>query len=147
MTISYKTFIVTTIISVGIAGLAGYFYAKRTTPAEITIQEVEVIREVEKIQKDVRIVERVIERPDGTKETEKIIEDRSLETNIKQSNKEAITQTDFKKQWRLGYMHSIHGDAAGVQGLLVERRLFNNVSGGIFAQNNGTVGLTISIEF
>lgn len=145
MSIPLRVFIVVLILVAAIAGVAGYFYARKTVPVKVEIQEVEVIKEVEIIKKDVKIVEKIIERPDGTKEKERIIEDRSTETTTKDSQKVVQTQIDYRHKWRLGYMYA--PARTENHGIFVERRITNRIVGGLFTQFNGTTGVMIGFEF
>ncbi|MEM4360401.1 MAG: hypothetical protein QXT45_07735 [Candidatus Bilamarchaeaceae archaeon] len=145
MSIPLRVFIVALILVAAITGAVGYFYAKKTVPAKVEIKEVEIVKEVEVIKKDVKIVEKVIERPDGTKESERVIEERSIETSTKDLQKVAQTQVDYRHKWRLGYMYAPAGTE--IHGIFVERRITNRIVGGLFTQSNGATGVMIGFEF
>lgn len=137
-----------TIIFVGFILLAlGYLIGRYLQPAKIEIKKEEVIKEVEVLKKDIKIVEREVVRPDGTKEKERIIEDRSQETVKKEKESKEKTSVSNKPDWKVSGIAGIDNFGQNVYGLQVERRVFGPVFVGVVGLTSKTAGLTISFEF
>lgn len=138
--------------NVAIVGLlllvVGYGTGRYLQPAKIQIKKEEVIKEVEVIKKDIRIVEREITRPDGTKEKERITEDKSQESTKKEKDtKESTLIANKKPDWRVNGLAALNNDRNIVYGLHVERRILGPISVGAFGLTDTTVGLSVGIEF
>lgn len=138
--------------NVAIVGLlllvVGYGTGRYLQPAKIQIKKEEVIKEVEVIKKDIRIVEREITRPDGTKEKERITEDKSQESTKKEKDtKESTLIANKKPDWRVNGLAALNNDRNIVYGLQVERRILGPISVGAFGLTDTTVGLSVGIEF
>lgn len=134
---------------VGLLLLAvGYGTGRYLQPAKIQIKKEEVIKEVEVIKKDIRIVEREITRPDGTKEKERITEDKSQESTKKEKDtKESTLIANKKPDWRVNGLAALNNDRNVVYGLQVERRILGPISVGAFGLTDTTVGLSVGLEF
>ena len=122
-----------------IAGLAlmlshgtAYYYGYKKPP-QVEIKQVETVR------KNVVTVVKEIERPDGTKEKETTIVDKS-----KESTK---TNTSIKKQefqYLVGISYNFSNQAYKLD---ASRRLFGPVFGTVEASSNGNLFVGVKYEF
>lgn len=127
--------------------LVGAFAAGRyTSPTKIEtkIQTVEV----EKIKKneDTVIVEKIT--PDGTKTTQTHIVSTTEENNHIKENFDTVTEskhpaTTISLLGGLDINNSVHP----VYGLSASRNILGPISMGIFGLSNGTVGLSVGLNF
>ena len=128
--------------------IVGYGIGRYLQPAQIKIKKEEVIKEVEVVQKDIRIVEREIIRPDGTKEKEKITEDKSQESTKKERDTKESTQVvNTKPDWRINGLTALNNNRNIVYGLQVERRILGPISIGAWGVTDSTIGLSVGVEF
>lgn len=114
------------------------------TPAKVEEKVVEKI--VEKEKKDIHTVTRIVERPDGTKET--TIEHTDKSTNTVATDKSKELKIDDRANWRVsvgtGY------DFRRKEQLYIgtaERRILGNISVGVFGTTDQQAGITVGIEF
>jgi hypothetical protein len=105
------------------------------------VKKVEYI-EVEKIQERVRTVTRIIERPDGSRET--IIDERKETETDRKSQMKKVAQSD----WSVGltYGPSVFKQNE-VYGLTVTRRVLGNLFIGAYGRTDHEVGLALRYEF
>ncbi len=110
------------------------------TPKQIEIKE----KVVTEVQERVRVVTRIIERPDGTKETI-IDEKRDTDTNII-SEKESKPATS---DWRVGVAASVPDvfTTGAAYTLNVERRILGDIYLGGYARTDKEFGVIISYSF
>lgn len=109
-----------------------YYYGYKKPP------QVEV-KQVETVKKDVVTIVKEIERPDGTKEKQTTIVDKS-----KESTK---TDTSIKKvelQYLVGVSYNISNNSYKID---ASRRLFGPVFGTIEASTNGNLFVGVKYEF
>jgi hypothetical protein len=121
--------------------IAGAFAAGRySTPRTETTS-----KESETVKKDIVTIVKEITRPDGTKETNTTIVDRSKEKK-EESRKEVIVpkRAVISVSALVGY--SIR-DSAPVYGLSVSKEVMGPITIGAFGLNNGTIGVTIGSNF
>lgn len=135
------------ILGLVMVGCLGYGIGRYIQPAKVETKEVEVIKEV--IKKDIEIVVREVEHPDGTKERTTTTKDKSVETSKKDTKKEMIVTENNKSQWKA---HALIGaDIKDVSRLLygaqIERRVLGNLSIGAWGLTNQTVGVSVGFEF
>lgn len=107
---------------------------------------VEVEKEV--IRKDVKTVIKEVVRPDGTKETETTIVDKSKENR---KNTE-ISTTYAKNDWHVSVSVShnpiiVKSESDFIYGLQVERRIIGDFYAGIRADSNKTIGVSAGMSF
>lgn len=136
------------LIVVIVAG-AGYGIGRYLQPAQIEIKEIEVVKEIEVIKKDVVTVIKEVERPDGSKERHTTIEDRSRETTKKESEKETSTTiVNEKPQWRAQALLKLNNVLTlPVYGAGIERRIVGPFSAGVWATTDRNIGVSASFEF
>lgn len=79
-----------------------YAVGRYAQPPEIKTEIKMVEKVVERIKKDIVIVEREIKNPDGTTTIDRRTEDRSTETSDRSSRSEEKTQISAAKKWRAG---------------------------------------------
>lgn len=133
--------IIALIILTGVA----YGIGRYLQPAEVITKE--VVKEVEVIKKDVKIVERIIKRPDGT-----IIEDRTTEdrtsTEIKKETDKSTQIVALKPQWHIHGMAgtSVRNFGEINYGFGVERRILGSLFVGVYANTKQEVGLSAGYE-
>lgn len=109
-----------------------YYYGYKKPP------QVE-IKQVETVKRDVVTVVKEIERPDGTKEKETTIVDKS-----KESSK---TNTSIKKvelQYLVGLSYNFSNQSYKID---ASRRLFGPVFGTVEASSNGNLFIGVKYEF
>ena len=134
----------TWIISIVAVAALAYATGRYLQPAKVEIKEVEKIVEV--IKRDVHTVIREVVRPDGSKEVVTVIDDKTRETNKKESSKETII-TNIKPQWRVQGIADLTHLAAPVYGVGIERRILGPVFAGAFVKANREYGVSVSLEF
>lgn len=96
------------------------------------------------VRNDIRTVTRLIERPDGTKE--------SVTETVDNSEREASKSTTVVKNMRKDYLAGV---GAGVQfkdlkpiySATVARRMFGPAFAGAYGRTDGEFGLTFTLEF
>jgi len=140
-----RTWIIITIALTALAYAGGRYL---TEPTVIT-KNVEVIKEVEVIKRDVRTVIKEVVRPDGTKETDTVIEDRTRErtrTDSDRSNETIVTNE--KPQWKVDLSTRTKiQDLIPVYGASVSRRIIGPVFVGVNGWTDSSFGLSVGLEF
>lgn len=137
------------VIAVLAVGGLGYATGRYLQPAKVEIRIEEKIKEVEVVKHDVRTVIREVTRPDGTKETETVIEDKTQESRQKESErKEEKIVTNDKPQWKANVLLTTKQGLLGpAYGASVERRILGPIFAGAFANTDKVIGVTVGIEF
>lgn len=142
---SYIKYLVTCLIGIGLG------WALKPDQTKIETRTIEVIKEVRKDYEDVKENTRVIERPDGTKET---ITDRTarrvIETDIsKEKDKSKSIVSSVKPQWSVGAYMALTEPNEYL--LTVDRRILGNIYIGAYGRtqnlNIPEAGIGIRIEF
>ena len=105
------------------------------------VKQIEII-EVEKILQRERTVTRIVERPDGTKET---VIDNRVETETDRSSTNKVTK---QSDWAVSVMYA---PAVFKQeqeyGLAVTRRVLGNLFAGVYGRSDSEFGLSLRYEF
>jgi beta-lactam-binding protein with PASTA domain len=141
---SIKTQLLTLLV---IAALA-YATGRYLQPAKVEVKQVEVVKEVEVIKRDVRTVIKEVERPDGTREKETVIEDRTRERTKKESETQTHTVvTNLKPQWKVQGLVQLNNIQQPTYGVGVERRIIGPVFVGAWGKQSREFGLSVSLEF
>lgn len=96
---------------------------------------------VTEVQERVRVDTKIVERPDGTKETV-ITEVRDTES--KKSEKRV--ETKVQKDWMIGVGMDLF-DLDPIYSLTVQRRIFLDLYAGGYYRTDGTLGLSVSYSF
>lgn len=127
-----KKIIAISLISLGV----GWGIARHTTPVKtVTVEKELVTRDT-----DVVTVIKEVVRKDGTKETVTRIEDKSKET----TDKSVVSKVDnYKPQYKIDLFAGTDKEYM----LSAQRRIFSNVFAGVWANTQGTVGVSIGMEF
>lgn len=121
------------LISVTIAFAVGRY----TKPAEVVTKEVEVVK------KDVVTVVRTVKSPDGTVVRERRTEDRS-ETNTSREVEVKSHTPEWKAALMAGYSFK---QGREVYGASIQKNFIGPISLGAWGLSDGTVGLSVGIEF
>lgn len=119
---------------------AGYGVGRYLQPARIEIKK----EQVEVIKKDIKVVERIVTRPDGTTEKETVTEDKTL------SQKETLDQSlvvNKKPNWKASGLAGLDISESQFYGVQVERRILGPFFVGAMVTTNKTIGLSIGMEF
>lgn len=88
------------ILGLLIAILLGYGIGRYIQPAEVKTETKVVEKVVERVKKDITIVERETKLPDGTVIVDRRTEDKSSETSRSdRSSEQTVTVTKAKSQW------------------------------------------------
>lgn len=111
---------------------AAYYYGYKKPP------QVEV-KQVETVKKDVVTIVKEIERPDGTKEKQTTIVDKS-----KESTKTDTSTKKVELQYLVGISYNISNNSYKVD---ASRRLFGPVFGTVEASTNGNLFVGVKYEF
>lgn len=132
-----NTLILVLVVAIISAGLTRYYFPK------IETQTVDVIKEV--IKTDIRTITRIVERPDGTKET--IIDETDKSTNNKT---EKHTDTTYaNKDWLLSV--SAQTEVTQIMkpdyGVQVQRRILGPFYLGGMVDTSKRVGVSLGMEF
>lgn len=85
-----------------IAVAVGYAVGRHLQPAEVKTEIKEVEKVVEKIKKDIVIVEREVRNPDGTVVVDRRTEDRSEEAVRRDSRRSEEIIVSMPAKWRAG---------------------------------------------
>jgi len=115
---------------------AGYQLGKKDAPTKIE----QVERIVEK--RDLVTVTKEVTRPDGTKEKETTVTDKT-----KTEQKSETTVQNKLHDWRASGMVGIGVNAMPMYGVSIERRIISNVFVGAWGLTNATVGVSVGLEF
>lgn len=137
------------IAAVLVALALGYGIGRYLQPAEIKTEVREVEKVVEKIKKDIVIVERETKSPDGTVVIDRRTEDRSEEAVSRDTRKDEKSEiTAYKPQWRVSALAKAKLDAIIPQyGAHVDRRILGPVWLGVGAYQDGTAQVSVGWEF
>lgn len=111
---------------------AAYYYGYKKPP------QVEV-KQVETVKKDVVTIVKEIERPDGTKEKQTTIVDKS-----KESTKTDTSTKKVELQYLVGVSYNISNNSYKID---ASRRLFGPVFGTVEASTNGNLFVGVKYEF
>lgn len=111
---------------------AAYYYGYKKPP------QVE-IKQVETVKKDVVTIVKEIERPDGTKEKQTTIVDKS-----KESTKTDTSTKKVELQYLVGISYNISNNSYKID---ASRRLFGPVFGTVEASTNGNLFVGVKYEF
>ena len=134
-----KTKIIVLIIVSALSYSIGNYIGKKALKREIEIVE------VEKVQERVRTVTRIVEQPDGTKET--IIEEKR-ETDTVRDTKSKEVVSAYLPQWSVGLGYSLIGkDGIPVYTLNIDRRIFADLFAGVYGRTDKELGISLRFEF
>lgn len=130
-------------------GLAGYATGRYLQPAEIITKQVEVVKEIEVVKRDVKTVIKEVVRQDGSKETITTIDESTRERTHKDTDtRKEVIQTAQKPQWEFGIMTKISIDKPiPTYGAQIERRIVGPFSVGLQAWSDASIGASINVEF
>lgn len=164
-----KKYLYIALVALGLAAL-GYAFGRYTAPEKVVekekikVQTVEVVKEVIKEvkveNKNVNTRTRVVEYPDGRKETITEVIDRTTvgtntDTNT-DSNSSSTTEKEKEKitinkkpDWKFTGLAGVEISDFGtpIYGGMVEKRILGPISVGVWGLSDKTVGGAISIEF
>jgi len=98
------------------------------------------IKEVIKYRERVRTVKKIVERPDGTKET---TETTDTARSFDQDKSLKVTN---RPDWNIGVASSLNSSIP-VYSLIVQRRILGNLHMGVYGQTDSTIGALISYSF
>ena len=119
----------------------GYGVGRYLQPARIEIKK----EQVEVVKKDIKIVERVVTRPDGTTEKETITEDK---TKTEKETLESSLTVNKKPDWKVSGLSGLDlSNKSQFYGVQVDRRIIGPVFVGVTATTNKTIGLSVGMEF
>lgn len=124
--------------------LAGYAAGMHLQPPKIETKEIQVVKEVETIRKDIRTVIKEVEHPDGTKEKETTIEDKSM---VKKDSETVKVVSTSRLDWKLQGIINLKDIAVPIYGLDLERRIIGPFSAGAWATTQLDYGVSVSFEF
>lgn len=132
-----------------IIGLVGYAIGRYMQPAEVITKQVEVVKEIEVVKRDVKTVIKEVVRPDGSKETVTTIDENTRERTRRESDvKTEVVQSPAKPQWEAGVMVKASlNNIIPVYGIQVERRILGPFSVGVQGWSDTTAGVSLNIEF
>lgn len=118
-------------------------------PATVVTKTEEVVKEVDRVKKDVVVVEHEVKRPDGTVEIDRTTTDKSTETSKKESDtKSSTVVTNAKPQWKAQALAGLSLDKlVPVYGAGVERRIIGPISAGVWGTTDRNLGVSVSLEF
>lgn len=137
-----------TIIIIIIVGAVAYASGRYLQPPKTITKEVQVVKEVEVVKRDVRTVIKEVSRPDGTKIRETVIEDKSKEAKNKdQTNTSTKLVESLKPQWKVQGLVGINEISNPTYGVGVERRIIGPVFAGVWVNTQKQYGVSVSLEF
>lgn len=140
----YKFVLIAILFALGI----GYGVGRHLQPAEIKTEIKEVEKIVEKIKKDIVIVEREVRQPDGTVIVDRETRDRSEEAIRRDTRREEETEINNKAQWKANiHVKSSISNLVPQYGASVERRILGPVWVGVGAYQDGTANVSVGWEF
>ena len=119
--------------------VAGGLAVHQFKPAEVRID----VREKEIVRTDVKTITRVVERPDGTKET--VIE--STDKSVSKASKSESVVKTLQKNWNLAVTAHTNRELELHYSLHVQRRVLGPFYAGVTANTIGMVGLSLGMEF
>ncbi len=134
-----STLILALIVTIVSAGLTRYLFPR------IETQTVDVVHEV--IKKDIRTITKIVEKPDGTKET--TIDETDKSTDKKT---EKHTETTYQnKDWQVaGTAETDYTQLQEVKldyGVHIQRRILGPFYLGALINTNKQVGVSLGLEF
>jgi hypothetical protein len=132
---SIKLYIIILVIGLG----AGSYITKMYFP---TTKEVQVEKQI--IKNDIKTITKVIEKKDGTKETVTEVTDNSVKQEQKTETKTVNKQKDH--HINLGAEYNFKEKKQDYS-LTVEKRLTGPLFLGVTGNTNGSVGVTVGLEF
>lgn len=140
----YKNIAIAVLVALGL----GYAIGRHLQPAEIKTEIKEVEKVVEKIKKDIVIVERETRNPDGTVIIDRETRDRSEEAIRRDTRREEDTEINNKAQWKANlHVKSSISSLVPQYGASVERRILGPVWVGVGAYQDGTANVSVGWEF
>lgn len=136
------------VISIVLA-LGGYAVGRYLQPPEVVTKEVEKIKEVEVIKRDVKTIIKEVVRPDGSKETTTTIDESTRENTRRQTdNQKEVIVAASKPQWKAGLTAKASiSNIVPVYGVQVERRVMGPFFVNAQGWSDGTAALGLSLEF
>lgn len=134
------------LLSILVALGLGYGVGRHLQPAKIETKT----KEIEVIKHDIKTVTKIVERPDGTKETVIVVDDKTVEDRTKESSTVVV---NTKPQYRLrgGFGYDVERKGMEYSGGF-EKRFWGPLSLGVEARLDGNSKLqggevTASWEF
>lgn len=139
MKITRTQVIITVLLIAGTAALTRYFFPR------IETQTVDVIKEV--VRTDIRTITKIIEKPDGTKETIIDHTDKSVENKDQKHTETKYAKADWNISASAGQDITNIQKLELVYGVHVQRRILGPFYLGGMADTSKRVGLSIGMEF
>lgn len=142
---NYKTIAAISIV----LALGGYAVGRYLQPPEVVTKEVEKIKEVEVVKRDVKTIIKEVVRPDGSKETVTTIDESTRENTRRQTDTaKEVTVAPAKPQWKAGAtVKASLTNVLPVYGVQIERRILGPFYVGVQGWTDSTVAVGISMEF
>lgn len=114
------------------------------TPPKVEEKIVEKV--VEKEKKDIHTITKIVERPDGTKET--IIEHKDKSTSTVATDKSKELKIDNTTDWKVsaGVGYDFRKKEQFYIGT-IERRIIGTISVGVFGTTSQQAGVNVGIQF
>ena len=143
-----KTYALPTILCIICMALF-YIYGPKREKIKVVEKEVEVIVEKEVIVTKRDVVRVKETKPDGTvieTETDKSVIDTNIDKNTNKTTDKVTLKQPAKNDWSVGIGTIITPGNGGLY-VTVERRIIGEISIGIMAITNKTVGVHASIKF
>jgi len=127
----------------------GYAFGRYFQPPQVVTKEVEVIKEVEVVKREVKTIIKEVTRPDGTKETTTTIDENTKETTRKDQNRQNETiVTAQKPQWKVDLMVKASlTNIIPVYGASVQRRILGPMFVGVQGWGDQSAGVSLGMEF
>lgn len=123
------------VVVVATAGITRYYFPQISTKT--------VVEEREVVKTDVRTVTRLVERPDGTKESVTETVDKSVSNATNKS-----TATAYKRsEWLVGATAATKFDDQIAYGAVVSKRVIGPFWLGLSANTDKVVGIQLQMEF
>lgn len=142
---NYKTVVLISIV----LALGGYAVGRYLQPPEVVTKEVEKIKEVEVVKRDVKTIIKEVVRPDGSKETVTTIDESTRENTRRQADtSKETTITPAKPRWKAGAnVKASLTNVLPVYGVQIERRILGPFYVGVQGWADSTVAVSVSMEF
>lgn len=118
--------------------LGGMYYGSRQSSETKT-------KEKETTSKDITTVIKEISRPDGTKETNTTIVDRSKEKREETSQQIIVPKKTLSVSALIGVNNS--NFSAPIYGVSITKDFCGPITAGVWGLNNGTAGVSIGVRF
>jgi len=131
-----KTAVISLVCAAAAAGLTRYYFPK------IEFRTIEITKEV--VRNDVRTVVKEVTRPDGAKEVVTEIVDRTI-----REEKRAVDMVSaYKPDWVIGVgARTRFQSSAPAYDLQVQRRILGPIFIGALGSSDGSIGISIGMEF